>query len=607
MTTLAPRRRISRTLIASLLSAAAFAVLLVAWFASGWGEVRSRQRELEAEPAGEARRAEEQLARDLRLELSRVLGRESARDYYYYGNLYHDPRAINSWSVTPSPLANGPEDPLIKGHFQIAPSGAVTTPTINDEVPELSEQSKLLDNGSFRDNVRDSFATKLAGKGTLVADATSNAKVTPQAVKGKQVQIDPSSYEQNFSANKVFIQQQAVVKPPLEGKSPEAKSRNQGVELQKGWTARASNATPIPITISSFEWRTELLAGTPSLVATRHVETPDGKLVQGFVIERAMLVGWLGARAGDTPIRIHAPSDDSPGSEIAPGWSVTTTINPAALASASSAAEAVARSFLFKFVVVGLISAIAFVLVVMLVARAERLALERSQFAAAAAHELRTPLAGLQLYGDMLSDGLGDPTKLSDYARRMSEEASRLGRVVSNVLGFSQLERGNLSIDARSGDLGKVLGELAERLQPTLDRAGAMIDLEVSPELRATFDRDAVTRIVGNLIDNAEKYSRDAEDRTIALRAVTAQHEGLEVVEVTVTDHGPGVPASARPRLFKPFARGVATDGPAGLGLGLALSQSLARAMGGDLEYRDSKTGASFVLRLRAEGLSSHP
>ncbi len=597
MTRLAPRRRISRTLIASLLSAAAFAVLLVAWFASGWGEVRSRQRELEAEPTVEAQRAEEQLARDLRLELSRVLGREGARDYYYYGNLYHDPRAINSWSVTPSPLANGPEDPLIKGHFQIAPSGAVTTPTINEELSELSEQSKLLDNQSFRDNVRDSFAAKLAGNGTLVADATPNVRSTQLPVKGKKVQIDPSSYEQNFSANRVFIEQQAVSpKPKLEAQKIE-----KPLERQQGDNARVRDAAPIAITISSFDWRTELLAGTPSLVATRHVETPDGKLVQGFVVERAMLASWLGARAGDTPIQIHvSPSDESPGSEIAPGWSVAAAINPAALASASSAADAVARSFLFKFIVVGLISATAFVLVVMLVARADRLALERSQFAAAAAHELRTPLAGLQLYGDMLSDGLGDPTKLSDYARRMSEEASRLGRVVSNVLGFSQLERGNLSIDARSGDLGKVLAELAERLQPTLDRAGAMIDLDVSPELRATFDRDAVTRIVGNLIDNAEKYSRDADDRTIALRAVTARHEGLEVVEVTVADHGPGVPASARPKLFKPFARGVANDGPAGLGLGLALSQSLARAMGGELEYREFPQGAAFVLRLRA-------
>src|SRR5262249_18572783 len=152
-------------------------------------------------------------------------------------------------------------------------------------------------------------------------------------------------------------------------------------------------------------------------------------------------------------------------------------------------------------------------------ARAERLARERSQFAAAAAHELRTPLAGLQLYGDMLADGLGDPSKLRDYARRMSEEAARLGRGVSNVLGFSQLERGNLSVEPRTGPLGEELCTLAERAQPALDRAGAVLAVAVTPSLTASYDRDALARIIGNLLDNAEKYSRGAADRTIQLAA----------------------------------------------------------------------------------------
>ncbi len=207
-------------------------------------------------------------------------------------------------------------------------------------------------------------------------------------------------------------------------------------------------------------------------------------------------------------------------------------------------------------------------------------------------HELRTPLAGLQLYGDMLADGLGDPGKARDYARRMSEEASRLGRVVSNVLGFSQLERGNLAVDAQVGALGDALCELGSRAEPALDRAGAALELDVSPELRARFDRDALARIIGNLLDNAEKYARGADDRTIRLAA----RDRGDVVEVVVQDHGPGV--ADRTKLFHAFSRGVSTDGPAGLGLGLALSQSLAEAMGGTLVHRPSEQGATFVLEL---------
>jgi signal transduction histidine kinase len=176
----------------------------------------------------------------------------------------------------------------------------------------------------------------------------------------------------------------------------------------------------------------------------------------------------------------------------------------------------------------------------------------------------------------------------------MSEEASRLGRVVSNVLGFSQLERGNLSVEARDGDLGVALCELADRATPALDRAGAVLDLDVPPDLRGRFDRDALTRIVGNLLDNAEKYSREAEDRTISLAA----REVADGVEIVVSDHGPGITPAARAKLFRAFSRGVTSDGPAGLGLGLALSQSLARAMNGELSYRPVGEGASFVLRL---------
>ena len=213
----------------------------------------------------------------------------------------------------------------------------------------------------------------------------------------------------------------------------------------------------------------------------------------------------------------------------------------------------------------------------MLVARAERLARERSQFAAAAAHELRTPLAGLQLYGDMLADGLGDPAKLRDYARRMSEEAARLGRVVSNVLGFSQLERGNLSVDTRVASLGDALRELADaRARPRSRRRGARARRR-APALsgalrsrRPRADRRATCSTTPRSTAAAPPIGRS----TLAARAAGA------VVEVVVTDRGPGIAARARPRLFQPFARGVTERRPGRPGPG-PRAVAIARARDG--------------------------
>ena len=572
-------KRQHRTLYAAALLVGAFALLLVAWFYSGWATVRAEQRDLRAAPVRAAEQKAATLSTELRSELSHLRARETDRDYLHYQNLFHDSRMGNSVYVAPSPLASGPKDPMVLGYFQLDVSGKLTTPTINDDVPHLSEPTRLAENRQFRDEVTRSFALQLKHTEVAIAD-TYQKPESEGAQQGTQVlSIDPQIYRQNNESTRVYWSN-------FSGADGQAKNAPPVT-----WESTADGRS-VQIFISPLEWHTFPYGGQPALVAVRSVKTPDGTIAQGFVVDRSTLTTWLAGHAGDAVAEL-VTKDEPMHDEIAPGWAISVKPNPHAIAAAASEASSVASSFLMRFIVLGLIAAAMATLVVFVVSGAERVASERSQFAAAAAHELRTPLAGLQLYGDMLADGLGDPAKLRDYAKRMSEEASRLGRVVSNVLGFSQLERGNLSVDPKPGPLGEVLKELAERAEPALDRAGAMLALDVSPDLRATFDRDALIRIVGNLLDNAEKYSRAAEDRTIELVARTVEDR----VEVSVTDHGPGVAQPAK--LFQAFSRGVDADGPAGLGLGLALSQSLAVAMGGTLEYRPG-TGATFVLRLPA-------
>ncbi|HEY5922461.1 MAG TPA: HAMP domain-containing sensor histidine kinase [Kofleriaceae bacterium] len=644
------RKPASRAWYAAALLCALLAALLGAWFFSGWHDVRMRQQEVRDTPRRDAEQRADELARELHADLEALIAREVRRPYFHYQNLMHDPKSIGV-SVAPSPLSRNPEDKLVLGYFQIDAKGKATTPTINDDFPDLSEPDNIAGNSAFRRQVVLDLSRALTPPAVpvMVAEVTPKPRPqprprppvvqqedTPIQQQTQVIKVAPDVYIQNSNSNQVYwqqqldnnaqlanvptnIQQQRVQpqqaqtppvqkppdKPPVVQTPPVQKPPVQRPPVQRVVKPPPEPPPPVTITVSPLEWRTLAFGGSPTLLAVRHVQTPDGSFAQGFVVDRSALTNRLATKAGEMVAELHAdtPERREPeaervlgpdrGVDLVPGWQLSVSPNPRAIAQASLSAAGIARSFLIRFVAIGSIALLAAAFVLVLVLRAEQLARERSQFAAAAAHELRTPLAGLQLYGDMLADGLGDPGKVRDYARRMSEEASRLGRVVSNVLGFSQLERGNLAVDAQVGALGEELCELAERAQPALDRAGAALELDVSPELRARFDRDALARIVGNLLDNAEKYARNADDRTIKLAA----RDRGDAVEVTVQDQGPGV--GDRTKLFHAFSRGVTADGPAGLGLGLALSQSLAEAMGGKLAYRPSEgKGATFVLEL---------
>ncbi len=652
-----------RTLIAALLVTGALAAVLLGWYGSGWRAVEREERALVMAARAEAEDSAAELAASLAAALEQLRVDESARPYFHYQNLFHDPRgASESPSVAPSPLASGPGDPLVAVHFQIDGAGAITSPTDNAWVPETANPAAvdrvvLADLGRIKpelmqppDPVQVAMATPLAPvvpdpktasidgkrdpeKGPLFDDKprpkSSKARAQVKEPEPQVVVLDPDAYAQNRQANDVFVKaKNAKRAPPAPSQDvmqqPQAvapiEQVPQALELpdelppppdQSTATAPASRRRPpsprpvptaVTITVSPLAWRATTVGGQPAMVAVRRVTTPDGTLTQGLVVSARQARVWLADRAPEASLLTAAPADPAAAHIAAAqlplggaAWWVGLD-DRSGQAAAARAGAALERGFLGRFIPIAILAAVCAALVVALTAHAEQLARQRARFAAAAAHELRTPLAGIQLYGDMLVDGLGDPTKKQDYARRVAEEASRLGRVVANVLGFSQLERRSLAVRAEPGDLVAAVQGVIERAEPGLTRAGATVELAAPATVTARFDRDALTRIVGNLLDNADKYSRDHADRriTVRVRAVGTS------AEVEVIDRGPGLPASMRRRRFRPFARGTGDDGPPGLGLGLALSQSLARAMGGDLAWRDQSPGAAFVLTLPA-------
>lgn len=564
-------------MLAGGLAAVTVVGTLGGWIATGWPSVRAEAEAVRTAPTLRAEGQARELAAELSARLEALRASEGERPYYQYSNLFHDPRgASEGLSVTPSPLARGPQHDLVAAHFQIDASGRLTMPTINEELPELSEPSALADNRALLEDLR-AAASELGGRPTLVASAEP-ARAPPQAPEPQAIQVqtlDPEVYAQNAAPNVVYRQVQQKASPRR---------------------AAAGEAAPVRVVTSAFAWRSVRIDGAPRLVAVRDVATPDGALTQGLILDADAADGWLRERtpgAALVPERpergIHAPVDASGGS-----WHVAVDPGPALVAAAGTSAS-IEAGFWRRLVPIALAALVCAVLLVLVVWRAERLARERSQFAAAAAHELRTPLAGLQLYGDMLADGLGDPDRAAVYARRVADEAARLGRVVANVLGFTQLERGVLSVDVAPGDASEAARRAVERARPALEHAGVTLEVDLPEAMPARFDDDAVQRILSNLLDNAEKYTRERTERTVRVRGRLA----ADAVAIRVEDDGDGVPARLQSRLFSAFSRGDDADGPAGLGLGLALSRGLARQQGGDLSYTgDPGAGAAFTLRL---------
>ena len=415
--------------------------------------------------------------------------------------------------------------------------------------------------------------------------------------------LDNSSWMLNSSPNEAYTnikrkgkggQEEVGVKQASGGKGGKGEKDPavQVLELAKG---------EVVINVGDFQWRTVVIGGAPALVALREVETPAGLLTQGFQVALSELARTPSSSDLSMQVLPGAPANAQEAALVLPGASFHVAINNApSLTEAQARGREIRNHFLWTFFMGVAIAVLAGLCVVGLVRQSERLARQRSQFAAAAAHELRTPLAGLRMYGEMLADGLGDPAKSKDYARRVADEAERLGRVVGNVLNFTRLERGTLALKPEPGDLGALVRDCLVRQRPALEATGARVELDLPEPLpQARFDRDAVCHILQNLLDNAEKYSRAAADRTI--RVALAPVPGAPGLVLSVADRGPGIPADLRQRLFRPFERGADPDAPPGLGLGLALSRSLARAQGGELAWSAAEQGgAIFSVRFPA-------
>jgi len=527
-----------RTTAAALLAGAAAVIPCAAWYVVGSQAARQEARRLAEAPRVQARAEAERLAQRLASRLGALRQTESRRPFTDYWSDEELAESDFDFEVrVGSPLAEGPADPLIWAHFQIDDLGRLTLPTLNK---------------------------RRVGEARSASDAE-------QIQFGILEALECASTD-HLTALRRTPREEAGTRLPMQG----------GL-----------------VTVGAFSWHTARLRDEQALVALREVRTPSAVLTQGFVVLAETLTGLLENSPLPARIRPGKPVNETETqiTIIGDPWTVGVDATQA-IATAQTLASGIVARFHRTFLIGAFAALLAAGSMVALVRQSERLARQRERFAAAAAHELRTPLTGLRLYGEMLADGSGDPSRTETYARRIADEAGRLGRVVSNVLGFSHLELGDLSVKPARGDLSAAVRDSVDGLRPALESAGAEVRVEIDgPIPPARFDRDALHQILQNLLDNAEKYSRRASDRTIR---VTLCGSG-GAAELAVIDRGPGVAPALRRKLFEPFTRTSDAGAPAGLGIGLALVRALARAQGAGVSYANIQGGGScFTLNFPA-------
>jgi signal transduction histidine kinase len=334
------------------------------------------------------------------------------------------------------------------------------------------------------------------------------------------------------------------------------------------------------------------------LFLARRVSMEEGDYIQGCWLDWAGIRAWLLEDARDllprarlVPVRSEAGVEPT---RMMAGLPVR--LVPGALPEPAS--QGLSPVQLTLLVAWGFV-AVAGVAVGSVLHAAISLSERRGAFVSAVTHEMRTPLTTFQMYTEMLAEGMvEDEAKQLRYLRTLRVEAERLAHLVENVLAYARLERGRKVSRMDVVTLGGLVEDLRERFAERARHAGMRFVVEAgNDECFVRADTSAVERILFNLIDNACKYARNADDKRVHL---VLDRVG-SFARLRVWDHGPGISEEQASRLFVPFSKSAhdAAHSAPGVGLGLALSRRLARRMGGDLVLdRSVKAGACFVLLL---------
>jgi two-component system cell cycle sensor histidine kinase PleC len=218
----------------------------------------------------------------------------------------------------------------------------------------------------------------------------------------------------------------------------------------------------------------------------------------------------------------------------------------------------------------------------------------KSEFLANMSHELRTPLNAIIGFSDVMQSNIFGPLgeKYSDYVRDIHASGEYLLRFINDILNMARLESGKVSLEKSDVAIGLVIDEAVREVQDEIDRKGLTLTVEGARDAHLEADPHALYQILGNLLDNAVKFTPQEGQIAVRIRPVPG------AVNIFVEDSGIGIPRDKIDRIGRPFEQveGDLTRSYQGSGLGLAIARSLTELHGGSLRLRSTIGAGTIVM-----------
>ncbi len=223
-------------------------------------------------------------------------------------------------------------------------------------------------------------------------------------------------------------------------------------------------------------------------------------------------------------------------------------------------------------------------------AELEKLNHMKTEFTSMVSHEFRTALTGIQGMSELINGGQMKPAEVKEYSGYIFQEAERVNRLITDMLDLDRLEAGKMKLEMSPTDLNAIVEGVAAR--SSVVSSSHRIDTDVEPNVPMVLgDSDRLVQVITNLVSNAIKYSPTGGDVLISTHFVKG------AVEVSIRDHGVGIPADFVDRLFGRFERYEKSPSKViGTGLGLAIARQIIEMHGGKI-WVESAVGSGSVFR----------